>query len=123
MRSLITTAATAVAALAALATATNASAVPEWDIGAYDQCWNSGIGQGFTQEEFDEHVHHCCVNSGGVWNAALEKCQSPPAEEATIRPQLPSTVFTATFAPAPPPVVRNPGLVQSATPAIVGRVR
>ncbi|OBG98546.1 hypothetical protein A5698_11570 [Mycobacterium sp. E136] len=123
MRSLITTTAAAAAALTALASATNASAVPEWDIGAYDQCWNSGIGQGFTQEEFDEHVHHCCVGSGGVWNAAVKKCQAPPAEEAIIRPLSPSAVATATFDPAPPPVVRSPGLVETFTPAPAGAVR
>ena len=92
MKSFVITAAATLGAVAALATATNANAVPEWDIGAYDQCWNSGIGRGFTQEEFDEHVHHCCVNSGGVWNAALKKCQSPPAEAKVSR--LPSHVLT-----------------------------
>ena len=120
MKALIATAATAFAAVAAVATATIASAVPEWDIGAYDQCWNSGIGRGFTQEEFDEHVHHCCVNSGGIWNAALKKCQAPPAEEANVGPRMPSDIATATFEPAPPPAVRNPGTIQTFTPMPIG---
>lgn len=120
MRSHITTVAAAFAVVAALGTATNASAAPEWDIGAYDQCWNSGIGRGFSQEEFDEHVHHCCVNSGGEWNAALQKCQAPPAEEAKIGPRLPTNITTATFDPVPPPVVRNPGTIQTFTPVPVG---
>nr|WP_090274691.1 hypothetical protein [Mycolicibacterium komanii]CRL67625.1 hypothetical protein CPGR_00691 [Mycolicibacterium komanii] len=122
MRSQITTAAAAFAAVAALATATNASAVPEWDIGAFDQCRNSGLGRGFTQEEFDEHLHHCCVGSGGVWNAALKKCQSPPAEEANITPSRPSVITTATLEPARPPVFGNPGTVQTFTPAPAGAV-
>jgi hypothetical protein len=120
MKSLITTAAAALTAVAAMVTAASAFAAPEWDIGAYDQCWNSGIGRGFTQEEFDEHVHHCCVNSGGEWNAALQKCQAPPAEEAGIGPRIPSDIATATFEPVPPPAVRNPATVHTFTPAPIG---
>jgi hypothetical protein len=75
---------TAVFALTAAAVALASPAVAtgetkEWDIGAYDQCWNSGIGKGFTDEEFQDHVHHCCVNSGGIWTGT--KCVAPPKDE------------------------------------------
>jgi hypothetical protein len=84
MKSLLTASTTAMAAVAvALAFPVTASAQAEWDIGAYDQCWNSGLGKGFTQEEFDEHVHHCCVNSGGIWTGI--KCVAPPAEASSTR--------------------------------------
>jgi hypothetical protein len=83
MKTLITASTAAMAAATvALAFPVIASAQAEWDIGAYDQCWNSGLGKGFTQEEFDEHVHHCCVNSGGIWTGT--KCVAPPAEQAQV---------------------------------------
>jgi hypothetical protein len=76
-----TTIAFAAAAVAFASPAVATAESREWDIGAYDQCWNSGLGKGFTQEEFDEHVHHCCVNSGGIWTGI--KCVAPPKEEAS----------------------------------------
>jgi hypothetical protein len=89
-------AATAVLGLTALAEPASASALPdtpgEWDIGAYDQCVNSGENQLPDKPNAQEdHLQYCCINSGGVWNASLKKCQAPPAE------------------PAPAPATRVPG--------------
>jgi hypothetical protein len=107
MKTIISTAASVVFAAAgiALALPAVASAQPEWDIGAYDQCWNSGLGQGFTQEEFDEHVHYCCINSGGVWTGI--KCVAPPAEPAEASgTRWPGRVPVQVFEPMHPATPR-----------------
>jgi hypothetical protein len=90
--------ATAAFGLSALADPATASALPdtpgEWDIAAYDQCVNSGENQLPDKPNAQEdHLHYCCINSGGVWNAAQKKCQAPPAK------------------PAEAPVTRVPGRV------------
>jgi hypothetical protein len=79
MKTLITASIAAAVAFASPAVATAES--KEWDIGAYDQCYNSGLGKGFTQEEFEAHVKYCCLKTGGVW--AGHKCVAPPKEEAS----------------------------------------
>lgn len=80
-RSLRTATLAFVAAAVAFASPAVATAESkEWDIGSYDQCYNSGLGKGFTQEEFDAHVKYCCLKTGGVW--AGHKCVAPPKEPA-----------------------------------------
>ena len=107
----------------ALAEPAHACAAPrEWDIGAYDQCLNDGLGKGYNEEEQLNHQALCCWATGGDWNAALGKCQGPPAEPAQ-RPAIAPGVITQTLEPAAPPVIRNPGVVTgtfSPAPANLG---
>lgn len=98
----------------------SACAAPrEWDIGGYDQCWQSGIGRGFNDEEWNDHVKYCCLTSGGDWNGI--KCVAPPAESAGSQPVFPPGVATHTLDPVPPPVIRNPGaIIETFTPMPIG---
>ena len=59
----------------------------------------------------------CCLDSGGVWNDSLGKCQAPPATPAQAPPgRLPPGIEIQTATPvpadpgpaAPPPVVITP---------------
>ena len=85
-----------------------ASAAPEWDIENYDDC--------MTGVKFDDPsqqlawTRKCCLDSGGVWNASLGKCQSPPAQPAQ-RPAIATRpgVITQTLEPTAPPVTSVPG--------------
>ena len=71
----------------------------EWDIGAYDQCIASGEGQLPDKPNAKEdHEHYCCINSGGIWDAAAKKCVAPPATPAEApstkaNPKAPVGVF------------------------------
>ena len=127
MKTLIRTAPAVVLAAAgvALAFPAIASALPdtpgEWDIGAYDQCVASGEGQLPDKPNAQEdHIHYCCINSGGVWNAVAKTCQAPPAEPAgapitKATPKAPTGVFE----PVRPTATRVPGgvFVQTLTVA------
>ena len=56
-----------------------ASAEPEWDIGAYDQCMSKTV----------RDAEYCCVISGGVVGPIQGSCTAPaaaPIEEAPGRP-------------------------------------
>lgn len=89
MKTLITTTSVLAAAAVALAFPAVASAAPrEWDIGSYDQCLLDGIGQGYDEQEAENHEALCCLSSGGDWNAAQSKCQAPPAEQQATRPSM-----------------------------------
>jgi hypothetical protein len=111
-------AAAALIAGLAIGAAATASAERTWDIGVYDACWNSGLGRGYSQAEFDQHVQGCCIKSGGDWDSSKELCvapaplQSPPG---TVAPPIqqtpvqqiepgqtgsPSTVMTVPRGPA-----------------------
>jgi hypothetical protein len=107
----------------ALAEPAHACAAPrEWDIGAYDQFLNDGLGKGYNEEEQLNHQALCCWATSGDWNAALGKCQAPPAEPAQ-RPAIAPGVITQTLEPAALPVIRNPGVVTetfSPAPANLG---
>ena len=106
----------AIAALggSALANPAAACAAPntgEWDIGAYDRCVGTNPPKDF--DKFIDHMHWCCINSGGEWNAAKKDCQAPPAKPAQAPPRwvYPGIdIQTATPVP-PPPAARNPGVV------------
>lgn len=96
----------------ALSSMATAGAEPrEWDVGAYDQCWNSGLGIGLHDAEWDEHVQYCCIKSGGDWVAAPgagKHCVAPQAQEAERAPAqtpifLPETVATLWLPPPPNP--------------------
>lgn len=116
MRSIRTASVAAFAASAvALAFPAMASAAErEWDIGAYDQCLTDGNGKGQTYDEMTKHRAKCCVSSGGVWNAAENKCQSPPKEErANITQQ--DDLPTYTLEPSAPRVTRTPSGVITTT--------
>ncbi|OBB36666.1 hypothetical protein [Mycobacterium sp. 852002-51961_SCH5331710] len=111
MRSLITTTAAAAAAVAALATATNASALPEWDIGEYDSCIAKVADRnirGVTNDaQMLDEAKHCCLMSGGEWDISAGgpagKCVAPAAESQWTPPGgLPENVPPHTFEPARP---------------------
>jgi hypothetical protein len=108
----------------ALAEPAHACAAPrEWDIGAYDQCLNDGLGKGYNEEEWLNHQALCCWATGGDWNAAQGKCQAPPAEPAQRPGMAPRPGVIQTLEPAAPPVIRNPGVVTetfSPAPANLG---
>lgn len=77
----------------------------ELDVGAYDECYQKGFGQGLSEDEFFTHAATCCVEAGGTWNDKDYSWQAPPAEPAEIRPgSLPPEGITQTFTrvPAPP---------------------
>ena len=104
-----------------------ACAVPndEWDIGAYDQCVASFDGNPLDSDaehkRWQDHMKYCCEKSGGVFNyAGPGGCVAPPANPAQGPVAPPGGVATQTLEPAPPPVVRNPGVIQTFTPAPVG---
>jgi hypothetical protein len=85
-----------------------ASAAPEWDIQHYDDCMK-GVNKPDPSEQL-AWTRKCCLDSGGVWNDSMGKCQSPPAEQAQ-RPGIVRRpgVITQTLEPAPPPVTSVPG--------------
>lgn len=90
-----------------------ASAAPEWDIGLYDDCMK-GVNKPDPSEQL-AWTRKCCLDSGGVWNDSLGKCQSPPAQPAQRPGVAPRPgVITQTLEPMAPPVLRNPGVVTEA---------
>lgn len=87
-----------------------ASAAPEWDIEHYDDCMK-GTNYPDPSEQL-AWTRKCCLDSGGVWNDSMGKCQSPPAQQAhwpavTPRPG----VIAQTLEPMAPPVIRSPGTI------------
>ena len=70
-------AATAAFGLSAVGSPATASAAPsEWDIESYDMCMDTKIDD---PSEKLAWTRKCCLDSGGVWNDTMGKCQSPPA--------------------------------------------
>jgi hypothetical protein len=113
----------AAAALAGIAIGSTAiaSAATEWDIERYDDCMK-GVNKPDPSEQL-AWTRKCCLDSGGVWNDSLGKCQSPPAQPGpraaiATRPG----VITQTLEPTPPPVTSVPGGViwQSLEPVSFG---
>jgi hypothetical protein len=85
-----------------------ANAAPEWDIEHYDDCMK-GVNNPDPSEQL-AWTRKCCLDSGGVWNDSMGKCQSPPAQQA----HWPGIVtrpggITETLEPAAPPVASVPG--------------
>jgi hypothetical protein len=112
----------AAAALAGstIGSAAIASAVPEWDIESYDDCMKNSYPDPSEQLAW---TRKCCLDSGGVWNDSMGKCQSPPAQQAQ-RPGMVTRpgVITQTLEPAAPPATSVPGGViwQSLEPVSFG---
>jgi hypothetical protein len=98
-----------------------ASAAPEWDIERYDDCMEA-VNRPDPSEQL-AWTRKCCLDSGGVWNDALGKCQSPPAQQAQ-RPGLATRpgLIIQTLEPPAPPVTSVPGGViwQPLEPVSVG---
>jgi hypothetical protein len=97
-----------------------AGAAPEWDIERYDDCMK-GVNYPDPSEQI-AWTRKCCIDSGGVWNDSLGKCQSPPARPAH-RPGVATRpgVIIHTLEPTPPPVIRNPGVItETFAPASLG---
>ena len=56
------------------------------------QCVNSGENQLPDKPTAQEdHIHYCCLGSGGIWDASAKKCVAPPAEPA----EAPATKATS----------------------------
>ncbi len=89
-------AATALFGASAVDSLATASAAPtEWDIESYDDCM-----KGMDLDDPSEKIawtRKCCIDSGGVWNDAMGKCQSPPkdavASGTRATPKAPVQVF------------------------------
>jgi hypothetical protein len=97
-----------------------ADAAPEWDIERYDDCMK-GVNIPDPSEQI-AWTRKCCIDSGGVWNDSLGKCQSPPAQQAQ-RPGVATRpgVIIHTLEPTPPPVIHNPGVItETFAPASFG---
>lgn len=95
-----------------------ANAAPEWDIERYDDCMKAGNLP--DPSEKLAWTRKCCLDSGGVWNDALGKCQSPPAQSAQ-RPGVATRPELITQTLEPMPVLRHPGLVsQTFEPVSLG---
>lgn len=72
-------AATALFGASAVDSLATASAAPtEWDIGNYDECMK-GVNYDDPSQQL-AWTRKCCKSSGGVWNDAMGKCQSPPMD-------------------------------------------
>jgi hypothetical protein len=103
---------------ATIGTTAIASAAPEWDVEHYDDCMKAGNLP--DPSENLAWTRKCCLDSGGVWNDTLGKCQSPPAQSAqrpgvVTRPEL----ITQTLEPTP--VLRHPGITsQTFEPVSLG---
>lgn len=113
------------------ATACAAPNTGEWDIGAYDRCMQA-VDNAWLRGELSGPVgdahRECCEKTGGVWSpspgappaSGAGTCAAPPANPAQGPMTPPGGVATATLEPAPPPPIRNPGVIQTFTPAPVG---
>ncbi|MGV0716344.1 hypothetical protein ABQE93_13165 [Mycolicibacterium sp. XJ662] len=70
----------------------------EWDIGAFDACYDKAVDDyvvvHLDSERFSSDLKACCDMSGGQWNAGLGKCEAPPATAQTA-PQSPGEVVQA----------------------------
>ena len=80
-----------------------ASAEKVWDIETYDYCMEqarAAYQRGeITLQDLTEDAKTCCEYNDGVWNAATQDCQAPPADTKGSR-QLPATFG---FRPTSPP--------------------
>jgi hypothetical protein len=72
----------------------------EWDIESYDICMRVKTDDPSEQIAWNRK---CCADSGGQWNPAMGKCQSPPANASATRwPwRIPVGVFSQDLTPAP----------------------
>jgi hypothetical protein len=88
----------------ALGSASVATALPEWDIGAYDQCTKNIPEDVLLDDRSNDAFHECCWKSGGVWNSTINKCQAPPAGQSGRNPLTgaPTHVMQPAPLPAPP---------------------
>jgi hypothetical protein len=103
-----TLAATFLVVAGMLGSAAVANAVPEWDIERYDDCM-----KGTDLDDPSEQLawtRKCCLDSGGVWNESLGKCQAPPANSAQHpgRVTLPGVLTPVS---EPTPILSHPGLI------------
>ena len=87
-----------------------ASAEPEWDVGAWDQCVNSFDGNPNTlpseMQRWLDHLKYCCEKTGGVFNDVASTCRAPPAKAVESQPGSPwrppaDSIGTLPLAPNP----------------------
>jgi hypothetical protein len=78
-----------------------AVATAEWDIEAYDNCMKQPHGPATGNVWEEQYRYNCCVDSGGQWSDAQQKCVAPPmnAQEpgsaTSSRPLPPGAVIPA----------------------------
>lgn len=110
-------AATAAFGLSAVGTLATASAAPtEWDIGLYDDCM--GLNPSGDPSEKIAWARKCCLDSGGVWNDAMGKCQSPPKDAVASGTRATPKAPVQVFEPSRPTTTRVPGGVYSVDLAV-----
>ncbi len=86
----------------AIGSAGVANALPEWDIGAYDDCMR-GLPTILTPAQYANAERDCCLKSGGVHD--MWKCTAPGVESQGRNPlnsDAPTHVMQPSPLPAPP---------------------
>jgi hypothetical protein len=93
----------------ALGSAGVASALPEWDIGAYDRCVANIPKDVLDAGHYTDAVHECCLKTGGIWDGSKSEnsCGAPGVEEAGRNPltDAPSHVMQPLPLPGQGPVI------------------
>jgi hypothetical protein len=89
----------------AIGSAAAANALPEWDIGAYDNCVKNIPIDEIPAENIRDYIRECCYKTGGIWDDSKSEnsCGAPPAEEQAGRNPVPNDAPTHVMQPAPPP--------------------
>ncbi|MGE5694143.1 MAG: hypothetical protein ACM4D3_02605 [Candidatus Sericytochromatia bacterium] len=111
-----------ITAAVALAYPAEAPAEPqEWDVIATADCEDL-MGREFVKgtisaETYENAKMHCCIDHGGVWNAAARKCQAPPANPVQVQPR---NIPTQTLTREPPPAMSPGSTVPTVTFAPAG---
>jgi hypothetical protein len=108
----------------ALGSAAVANAVPEWDIGAFDDCERNITESDAASGPFYwDRKQGCCIGSGGVWRSTdgvHGECVAPPAESQGRNPlssDAPTHVMQPSPLPGPPgDIGPAPGGVLTSSP-------
>jgi hypothetical protein len=109
------------------ATATAEPNSGAWDVISYDNCVHSyPYDKTLDMNRWLDHIHWCCVQTGGVWQEVGAKCVAPPGDasasgqvppvgEETLTPQrprpipIPSDIGTAPATLTQPVTTPYPG--------------
>jgi hypothetical protein len=88
----------------AIGSAAVATALPEWDIGAYDRCVARIPNDVLLSGNYTDAVHECCLKTGGIWDGTKSEnsCGAPPVGQSGRTP-LPGDAPTHVMQPLPLP--------------------
>ena len=112
--------------------ATACAGPKEWDSAAHDAClkqaYDDWQADKINKKTYGELAHGCCILSGGKWTpdssyAAGGYCGPKALETQPTHPGVAPLPGEATQNPAPPPPIRNPGVITETftpTPASPG---